>query len=133
MPDPWPVLSPPDIPAKSSPVRPKVRGFSLPGSRLALAATLAFCLIGSLGLASLFPRDSLPDGDRVNDSIAPNDLWKRPVNTPPLREVTPEPSSQGEPYTDVSPAGTRVKGRESYNGNKARITVEPIGPSSMDE
>jgi hypothetical protein len=57
MPDPWPVMKFP-APTKTLPLTPAPR-WPLLNSRFALAATVAFCLVGSMSLASIFSTDDL--------------------------------------------------------------------------
>jgi hypothetical protein len=102
MPDPWPA-----VPSISEPsargVRPgNGRWFHL-GSRFALAATLAACLVGFLALGSMFP--SLPPASREPASeMGPIGLWK--------------------PFSTTLPDGHKVKGWEKKKGNTVTFKIE---------
>src|SRR5947209_8685706 len=64
VPEPWPVLKVPAHPAPT-PLPVKSRRWPRLNSRLALAATVALCLVGSLALKSLFPGDVRAPGKSV--------------------------------------------------------------------
>ena len=91
--------------------RPRAAGpapsrWPLLGSRFALAATLASCLVGSLALASFFP------------STTPS----APESLGPL--ISPAPKEfKG---TVITPGGNTATFREQERGNKIRIEVELV-------
>jgi hypothetical protein len=102
MPDPWPAL--PRLPDASPRITPAKTGrWFYPGSRFALAATLAACLVASLSLPSLFPYVT------PTTRLAPND-----------DQIATRPSF----FKDISPEGRKVKGEEKQIGNTVVIKVE---------
>jgi hypothetical protein len=86
MPDPWPVMSAPELPPQAAVVRPWWKR----GGRFALAASIALMLVGYLALARGFPRSEgvRPDVlDRVIPPIGdkPSLHPRRPVGTNLIR------------------------------------------------
>ncbi len=106
LPDPWPTLKPPDLPA---PPRTAGRRPWL-GSRLALAATVALCLAGSLSLATVFPSDA-PRGSG-------------PDSGPEISEKIK--------FETKTESGLPVKGQEQHRGNVTIIKVE-LAPMPGEE
>jgi hypothetical protein len=102
MPDPWP--APPALPEPPARLAlPRTARWFHLGSRFALAATLAACLVGSLVLASLFP------------SLAP------PANKPTLDDTN---IGRAIIIKTTSPDGHPVKVEEKKAGNTVLIRVE---------
>jgi len=102
MPDPWPAMS--SVPEPSArDVRPRGSRWFRSGSRFALAATLAACLIGFLALGSMFP--SLP-----------------PASQEPASEMGP--IGERTLFSKVLRDGRKVKGWEEKKGNTTTIQIE---------
>jgi hypothetical protein len=110
MPDPWPVMKFP-APAKTLPLTPPRRWQAL-NSRFALAATVAFCLVGSMSLASIFSTDDLP-----GKTFKGGESALRPVVT----------------VFEVTRNGKKMKGSVQENGKKVFIKVEQVSPVDVEE
>jgi len=95
VPEPWPVLKAPAHPAPA-PLPVKSRRWPRLNSRLALAATVALCLVGSLALTSLFPGDGRAPGKSLSGATG-------------LPHISEKPS------TDTTPDGRKVKVWEKGN------------------
>jgi hypothetical protein len=106
MPHPFPALARLPEPSLRLAAPTPARGFH-PGSRFALAATLAACLVGSLALSTLFP------------GHAPADEDSGPRISRDHRGII-----RGKPFFDISPDGHKVKGWEKEKGNTVIIKIE---------
>jgi hypothetical protein len=80
MPDPWPTMKFP-APAKTLPLTPSKR-WPLLNSRFALAATVAFCLVGSMSLASIFSTELPTKGsaETTAGNAGPEVTWRKLPN-----------------------------------------------------
>jgi hypothetical protein len=118
MPDPWPAM--PALPEASPRITaPKTSRWYHPGSRFALAATLAACLIGSLTLASMFPSQAPPTNDPADKM---SDVAFDATSV--LRRV--------KPITTISPDHHKVRLWEKEKGNKTIMRLERVEPELED-
>jgi hypothetical protein len=108
MPDPWPAM--PVLPEPLRVARPKTDRWFHPGSRFALAATLAACLVGTLTLASSFPTEAPPAIETTTDS---GHLAIKPLI-----------DAERKPFKDRSPEGRNVKGWEMQKGKTMILKIE---------
>jgi hypothetical protein len=119
VPDPWPMMKAPAQPTPATLPLKTRRWPRLSGSRLALAATVTLCLVGSLMLTHLFPGDSLQGRDKAStEMIAPRNTTS-PLTSPPK-------GNGWKSFTDETPTGLKVKGYEKGNLKKGfTIRLEP--------
>ncbi len=118
LPDPWPMLRAPTLPA-SQPLPAK--GWRLPrlgGSRFALAATVTLCLIGSLLLGHIFPKN-LPLGP----DASPEEMVS------PKNVVAPPREGNGwQSSTEKTSSGRTVKVYQKGNLEKTGFTIVRVEP-----
>ena len=82
MPDPWPVLKAPEMPAPAPAV---LRPWWKRTGRLALAASVGLMLVGYLTLASRFPRSGVDSG--LKRAVSENIGELRPLHQTPRKNL----------------------------------------------
>jgi hypothetical protein len=124
MPDPWPALAVPELPPLKPVVGPTPRRWGLFNSRLALAATLAFCLVGTGALSSLLPGDSSPKGQNntvLDDNTTADKTFRETIKT--KTELGVPVKVDGE---------FRMK-NDKWRKAKIVVDVDPMDPGPMED
>jgi hypothetical protein len=101
VPDPWPAMKAPAAVVKFE--KPRRSTWLRIGPRLAVAACVAFLLLGYLALGSMFPKHQAVDGlNNAGPPIGKQDNRPRRVHTPSGREALMwEEKSSGERPTII--------------------------------
>jgi hypothetical protein len=111
IPDPWPTLKAPETSAPRLLSRTPNRWAPV-NSRLALAATMAFCLVGSLTLPAFFSADIPLGSDKPGDPGISQVPGFKPV---------------------ITPNGGKAEYREVTKGKTIKIEVRLVDPPAVDE